>query len=117
QNGELVLRERMSAFGYGRQPTPMAPGDDGGGWSPAVEEVIAGDRTGYRPPLLPDLCYEDTKFVENYFNKMHSVNPLRRITKKERIFNFKLQFFQKLLIIIPVKIVFFAMQCHYSSHL
>jgi len=59
QNGELVLRERMSAFGYGRQPTPMVPGDDGGGWSPAVEEVIAGDRTGYRPPLVPDLCYED----------------------------------------------------------
>ncbi len=59
QNGELVLRERMSAFGYGRQATPMPSGDVGGGWSPAVEDVIAGDRTGYRPPLLRDLCYED----------------------------------------------------------
>ena len=59
ENGELVLRERMSAFGYGREATPMLPGDVGGGWSPAVEEAIAGDRTGYRPPLVRDLCYED----------------------------------------------------------
>ena len=59
QNGDLVLRERMSAFGYGRQETPVPQSGTGGGWSPAVEEVIAGDRTGYRPAPRRDVCYED----------------------------------------------------------
>jgi acyl dehydratase len=59
QNGELVVRERMSAFGYGRTGTPVATSSGSGGWSPAVEEMIEGERTGYRPPLVPDLCYED----------------------------------------------------------
>ena len=60
QHGELVLRERMSAFGYGRAATP-APAAAGatGGWSPAVEEVIEGRRTGYRPPPRADVCFED----------------------------------------------------------
>ena len=61
QNGELVLRERMSAFGYGRATTPVATSGTGGGWSPVVEEVIAGERTGYRPPVPRDLCYEDVR--------------------------------------------------------
>lgn len=59
QNGELVLRERMTAFGYGRTETPVAEGGSGGGWSPAVEEVIDGARTGYRPVAARGLCYED----------------------------------------------------------
>jgi acyl dehydratase len=60
QNGELVLRERMSAFGYGRDAAaPVAATAKSGGWSPAVEEVIAGERTGYRAPVPRDLCYED----------------------------------------------------------
>jgi acyl dehydratase len=59
QNGELVLRERMSAFGYGRQATPMPSGGAAGGWSPAVEEMIAGEATGYRPAPPRELCYED----------------------------------------------------------
>jgi len=59
QNAELVLRERMSAFGYGRTETPVGAAGPGGGWSPAVEEMIAGERTGYRPPAPRDLCYED----------------------------------------------------------
>lgn len=61
QNGELVLRERMSAFGYGRTETPVAEARSGGGWSPAVEEVIAGGRTGYRPVPPRELCYEDVE--------------------------------------------------------
>jgi acyl dehydratase len=59
QNGELVLRERMSAFGYGRTATPMVASGSGGGWSPAVEEMIAGERTGYRAPEPRELCFED----------------------------------------------------------
>jgi acyl dehydratase len=59
QNGDLVLRERMSAFGYGRIATPVAASASHGGWSPAVEEVIAGERTGYRPVPPRSLCYED----------------------------------------------------------
>lgn len=59
QHGELVLRERMSAFGYGRAATPAAAVGTGGGWSPAVEEVIAGERTGYRPPAPRDRYFED----------------------------------------------------------
>ncbi len=59
QNGELVLRERMSAFGYGRATTPVPPSSTGGGWSPPVEEAIAGERTGYRAPVPRELCFED----------------------------------------------------------
>ncbi len=59
QNGDLVVRERMSAFGYGRTATPVAANASAGGWSPAVEEVIAGERTGYRPVAPRSLCYED----------------------------------------------------------
>jgi acyl dehydratase len=65
QLGELVLRERMSAFGYGRAETPVATPAAGteaaerGGWSPPVEDAIAGARTGYRPPPLRELSFED----------------------------------------------------------
>jgi acyl dehydratase len=60
QLGELVLRERMSAFGYGRVETPaVAAAGESGGWSPAVEEMIAGERTGYRPLPLRELYFED----------------------------------------------------------
>ena len=47
QDGELVARERMSAFGYGREAgTQQAAPTSGGGWSPAVEEMIQGEKTG-----------------------------------------------------------------------
>lgn len=61
QNAELVIRERMTAFGYGRDAgRPAATGTGaGGGWSPAVEDVIQGERTGYRPAAARVLCYED----------------------------------------------------------
>ena len=59
QNGELVLRERMSAFGYGRTATPVGAEGAGGGWSPAVEEMIQGERSGYRPVPPRMLCFED----------------------------------------------------------
>jgi 3-oxo-4,17-pregnadiene-20-carboxyl-CoA hydratase beta subunit len=59
QEGALVLRERMVAFGYGRQSGAAAAAGAGGGWSPAVEEVIDGARTGYRPPAFRDRLWED----------------------------------------------------------
>ena len=62
QHGELVLRERMTAFGYGRESAP-APPDRGatGGWSPAVEDAIQGEETGYRPPEFRDRFWEDVQ--------------------------------------------------------
>ncbi len=60
QLDELVLRERMSAFGYGRTEQPAAPAAaESGGWSPAVEEAIDGARSGYRPAPPRDLFFED----------------------------------------------------------
>ncbi len=62
QNGELVARERMSAFGYGREEsTDTTSAGSGGGWSPAVEEVIEGDKTGYAPSPPATRCWEDVE--------------------------------------------------------
>jgi acyl dehydratase len=61
QAGELVLRERMTAFGYGRQAATPAADAAKGGWSPAVEEVIRGADTGYRPAPPRDRFWEDVK--------------------------------------------------------
>ena len=60
QHGALLLRERMTAFGYGRDAA-AAPvsGGPGGGWSPAVEEVIQGGKTGYELPAYRDRFWED----------------------------------------------------------
>ena len=65
QEGALVVRERMTAFGYGRG-TGTAPASAGarGGWSPAVEEVIQGEKTGYRPPAYRDRSFEDVTVGE-----------------------------------------------------
>ncbi len=62
QRGELIMRERMTAFGYGRQEgaPPLVAGGTGG-WSPAVEEVIQGERTGYRPPAIHERFWEDVQ--------------------------------------------------------
>ncbi len=62
QRGELAARERMIAFGYGREPgKPVASTASSGGWSPAVEEAIRGDETGYRPPAYRDRLWEDVR--------------------------------------------------------
>jgi len=62
QESALVCRERMTAFGYGRaRGGGGAAAGTGGGWSPAVEEVIQGARTGYRPPVYPTRCWEDVR--------------------------------------------------------
>jgi len=65
QNGELIMRERMTAFGYGepKAPSAAAPAKRGG-WSPAVEEMIQGDRTGYQPPAFRDRYWEDVQECE-----------------------------------------------------
>lgn len=63
--GELVLRERMTAFGYGRAEDANAGGAAAaGGWSPAVEEALQGARTGYRPAIGADRCWEDVRVGE-----------------------------------------------------
>jgi len=64
QKGELIARERMSAFGYGREegkPQQAAAPQSAGGWSPAVEDVIQGEKTGYKVPEFKDLCWEDVE--------------------------------------------------------
>ena len=62
QKGELVARERMTAFGYGRDSgAPATPAKSAGGWSPAVEGVIEGEKTGYQPPAFEDRDWEDVQ--------------------------------------------------------
>lgn len=61
QKGELVARERLTAFGYGRETGSPQPASTSGGWSPAVEEAIQGERTGYRPPPFQDRFWEDVQ--------------------------------------------------------
>ena len=57
QHGQLVVRGRMTAFGYGRDGA-AEQATDGGGWSPAVEEAIRGEETGYRPPEYQGRAWE-----------------------------------------------------------
>ncbi len=62
QRGELVARERLTAFGYGRESGATATdGASRGGWSPAVEEAIRGEETGYEPPAFRDRFWEDVE--------------------------------------------------------
>jgi acyl dehydratase len=62
QHGDLVVRERMTAFGYGREAgAPLVAGSTTGGWSPAVEEAIQGEQTGYRPGAFRDRFWEDVQ--------------------------------------------------------
>ena len=62
QHGELVVRERMTAFGYGRaNGAEQAATEAGGGWSPAVEEAIRGEETGYRPPEFQGRTWESVQ--------------------------------------------------------
>ncbi len=59
QRGELVARERLTAFGYGREAAERGESNAAGGWSAAVEEALRGGETGYAPPAYPDRCWED----------------------------------------------------------
>ncbi len=62
QDGELVARERMTAFGYGRESSTGKDGQKSrGGWSRAVEEAIQGERTGYQPAPPRSLFWEDAQ--------------------------------------------------------
>jgi len=65
QHGELLVRERMTAFGYGRESVPAQPGiGPGKGWSPAVEEAIQGSKTSYTAAALRDRFWEDVQLGE-----------------------------------------------------
>jgi acyl dehydratase len=64
QKGELVARERMGAFGYGREEgksQQTAGPQSAGGWSPAVEDVMQGEKTGYKVPDFKDRFWEDVQ--------------------------------------------------------
>ncbi len=62
QDDQLVAKEILTAFGYGREDGANDQAvKAGGGWSPAVEEVMEGERTGYRPPVPRTLFWEDVK--------------------------------------------------------
>jgi acyl dehydratase len=70
QRREVVARELLTAFGYGRQlGAPAAPAG-GSGWSPAVEEAIRGDETGYQPPA----------FIERLWDDVNEGDELRELT-------------------------------------
>ena len=62
QHGELLVRERMVAFGYGREAaTKQAATGSTGGWSAAVEEMIQSEKTGYTPPAFRNRCWEEVE--------------------------------------------------------
>lgn len=68
QSGELVMRYRNTAFGYGRDAAPGARSGDAprdraasGGWSPAIEEAIQGERSGYARPAYRDRLWEEVR--------------------------------------------------------
>ena len=58
QHGDLIVRERMTGFGYGRE-ADASSAVSGPGWSPAVEEAIEGKKTGYQPPEYVDRYWDD----------------------------------------------------------
>jgi len=58
QNGDLIVRERMTGFGYGRENGATSAASSSG-WSPAVEEMIEGEKTGYQPPQYVDRMWDD----------------------------------------------------------
>jgi acyl dehydratase len=57
QHAELVARERMTIFSYGRG-TRTEDGTARGGWSEAVEEMIGGDGA-YQPPEPVSVYWDD----------------------------------------------------------
>jgi hypothetical protein len=68
QHEQVLARETMTAFGYGRderQTDKRTSGQTGGGgWSAAVEEMIEGERTGYQPPPVREVFWEDVSVGE-----------------------------------------------------
>jgi acyl dehydratase len=59
QRGDVVARETLTAFGYGREQSSGSAAAGGPGWSAAVEEAIRGEETGYQPPRFTDRYWED----------------------------------------------------------
>ncbi len=64
QYGQLLARERMTAFGYGRDDGATDSTQTSGGWSPAIEEMIEAKRTGYQPPPVREVFWEDVAVGE-----------------------------------------------------
>jgi len=59
QRADLVARERMTIFSYGRG-SGNTDGAPAGGWSEAVEEMIGGGGP-YAPPSPPSLTWDDVR--------------------------------------------------------
>jgi hypothetical protein len=64
QHGQMLAKETMTAFGYGREDGSPAAAQSSGGWSPAIEEMIEGKRTGYQPPPVCETFWEDVSVGE-----------------------------------------------------
>jgi acyl dehydratase len=65
QHGAMLARERMTAFGYGHEDSaPTTSPSSSGGWSPAIEEMIEGERTGYDAPPAREVFWEDVTVRE-----------------------------------------------------
>jgi hypothetical protein len=79
QRRELVARERMSAFGYGKSDGSEQPAaiKSEGGWSPAIEDVIEGERTGYSPPAYENRHWEDVEEGEELPELVMPINTTR----------------------------------------
>jgi acyl dehydratase len=89
QFGQVLARETMTAFGYGRALTQSASGGhpsptsrergEQGGWSAAVEEMIEGDRTGYQPPPVRAVFWEDVTVGEELPRLVMPFNETRAV--------------------------------------
>jgi hypothetical protein len=80
QHAQMVARETMTAFGYGRGTTETEKRkSENGGWSAAVEEMIEGERTGYRPPPVREVFWEDVSVGEELPRLVMPFNETRAV--------------------------------------
>jgi acyl dehydratase len=80
QYGQILARETMTAFGYGREEQTSEPAmRQTGGWSAAVEEMVEGERTGYRPPPVREVFWEEVSIGEELPRLVMPFNATRAV--------------------------------------